>query len=189
MLYGDGSTGICDFSSLRLMPLSLPLSESVEPRKWPALAEPPDTSSFTRLLAALMACLVPMMVPRPGLLLTGCTERGAIFPPAAMPEPFPVGCARDFTDELRDFDPLAERHRFLFPFDCTFWFAVGFAWLFLPGTGAVKGGGKPIPEATGGTPSLGTERPARLLLVLPFSLTILVLHPTDVRLSHLSSDV
>lgn len=55
-----------------------------------------------------------------------------------MPELFPTGCARDLTEELRDFDPLAERPRFLFPLAWTFWLAVGFAWLFLPGAGLLK---------------------------------------------------
>lgn len=107
-----------DLSSLTFTPLSFPLSESPEP----LMCLPdvlPVASSLTRLLAALMACFVPIIVPLPGLLLTAAVVvRGADVRPdgGRLALVFLVtGVAKDLVEELRPLELLAESERALLP--------------------------------------------------------------------------
>lgn len=106
-----------DLSSLTFTPLSLPLSESPEP--FMCLPDMlPVASSLTRLLAARMACFVPMIVPLPGLLLTAAVVRGADVRPEGgrLALVFLVtGVAKDLVEELRPFELLADSERALLP--------------------------------------------------------------------------
>lgn len=106
-----------DLSSLTFTPLSFPLSESPEPLR--CLPDRlPVASSLTRLLAALMACFVPMMVPLPGLLLTAAVVRGADVRPdgGRLALVFLVtGVAKDLVEELRPLELLTESERALLP--------------------------------------------------------------------------
>lgn len=120
MLYGEGSMAMGALSSLTFAPLSFPLSESPEP----LMCLPdmfPVASSLTRLLAALMACLVPMMVPLPGLLLTAVVVvvvRGAEVRPEGgrLALVFLVTVeAKDLVEELRPLELLADSERALLP--------------------------------------------------------------------------
>lgn len=106
-----------DLPSLAFTPLSFPLSESPEP----LMCLPdglPVASSITRLLAALMACFVPMMVPLPVLLLTAAVVRGADVRPdgGRLALVFLVmGVAKDLVEELRPLELLTESERALLP--------------------------------------------------------------------------
>lgn len=108
-------------SSFTFTPLSLPLSESPEPLVCLPDMLPAD-SSLTLLLAALMACLVPMMVPLPGLLLTAAEGRGAAVRPDGGRLAlvfFTTGAAKDLVEELNPFELLAESERaLLLPLTC-----------------------------------------------------------------------
>lgn len=154
----------------------------------------PVASSLTRLLAALlMACLVPMMVPLPGLLLVTAIERAGDFPLGGRLALRAAAVSRDFEEELRAlellvdsvraFDPLATRARELA--------------LLLTCPNLLVGDGEDGEVGAGvevevGTPSLGID-----LLDLPllpklaplFSLDSPGLDPTEVRLSDLSKDI
>lgn len=102
-------------SSLTFTPLSFPLSESPDPLMClPDML--PVASSLTRLLAALMACFVPIIVPLPGLLLTAAVVRGADVRPdgGRLALVFLVtGVAKDLVEELRPLELLADSERAL----------------------------------------------------------------------------
>lgn len=106
-----------DLSSLTFTPLSFPLSESPEP----LMCLPdmfPVASSLTRLLAALMACFVPIIVPLPGLLLTAAGARGADVRPDGGRFAFVVlvtGAAKDLVEELSPLELLVDSERALLP--------------------------------------------------------------------------
>lgn len=107
-----------DLSSLTFTPLSFPLSESPEPLMClPDML--PVASSLTRLFAALMACFVPIIVPRPGLLLTAVVVRGAAVRPdggrLALLVFLVTGEAKDLVEELKPFELFADSERALLP--------------------------------------------------------------------------
>lgn len=190
-----------DLSSPTFTPLSLPLSESPEPLM--CLPEAlPDASSLTRLLAARMACLVPMIVPLPGLLLTAVVGRGAEVRPdgGRLALVFLVtGAARDLVEELRPLELLADSERALFPLMAPN--ALGFTLAFTcpgllipPGPPHGDGGEVAMGELDElGIPNLGMDL-LDLLLLLPrlaplFSLLRIGLEPDSDRLSILSRDI
>lgn len=189
-----------DLSSPTLTPLSFPLSES--PGFLRCLPdELPDASSLTRLLAARMACLVPMMVPRPGLLLTGAVARGAeVFPEGGrLALGFLVaGAARDLVEELRPFELLADSERALLPLTAPTILGLtpAFTCPGLPRAPELphgEGGEVAMGELVElGTPNLGMDL-LDLLLLLPrlaplFSRLRTGLELMKDRLSHLSRD-
>ena len=163
-----------------------------------------DASSLTRLLAALMACLVPMMVPLPGLLLTAVV---VVLVAEVLPDggrlalaPLVTGCANDLVEELRPLELLADSERALFTFVTPN--VLGLALAFAcPGLPIPPG----LPHGDGGEVAMGVldelEIPKRgidlldlLLLLLPklaplFSLLRAGLEPDRDRLSHLSRDM
>ena len=107
---------IGDLSSFTFTPLSFPLSESPAPLMClPDML--PVASSLTRLLAALMACFVPMIVPLPGLVLTvAVLVRGADVRPdgGRLALVFLVtGAAKDLVEELRPLELLTDSERAL----------------------------------------------------------------------------
>lgn len=188
-----------DLSSLTFTPLSLPLSESPEPLMClPDML--PVASSLTRLLAALMACFVPIIVPLPGLLLTAAVARG----PDVRPEGgrlalvfLVTGAAKDLVEELRPLELLADSERALLQLTApnALGFTEAFAWpglLRLPPLG--DDGQVAIGELEElGMPNLGMDL-LDLPLLLPrlaplFSLLSAALDPDKERLSHLSRDI
>lgn len=188
-----------DLSSLRFTPLSLPLSESPEPlRCLPDVL--PVASSLTRLLAARIACLVPMIVPRPGLLLTAALARGAEVLPVGgrLALGFLVaGAARDLVEELRPLELLADNERALLPLTAPS--ALGLTLLLtcpgLPRAPVVlhgEGGEVAMAELLEmGKPNLGIGLLGMLLprLAPLFSRLRVGLEPTMDMLSHLSRDI
>lgn len=106
-----------DLSSLTFTPLSFPLSESPEPLMCLPVGVP-VASSLTRLLAALMACFVPIIVPLPGLLPAAAVVRVADVRPdgGRLALVFLVtGVDRDLLEELRPFELFADSERALLP--------------------------------------------------------------------------
>lgn len=188
-----------DLSSLRFTPLSLPLSESPEPlRCLPDVL--PDASSLTRLLAARMACLVPMMVPRPGLLLTAAVARGAEVLPVGGRLAFgflEAGAARDLVEELRPLELLADNKRALLPLTAptTLGLTLPLTCPGLPRAPVVlhgEGGEVAMAELLEmGKPNLGIGLLGMLLprLAPLFSRLRVGLEPTMDMLSHLSRDI
>ena len=191
-----------DLSSPTLAPLSFPLSESPDARTClPDVVL--DASSLTRLLAALMACLVPIMVPLPGLLLTAVV---VVLVADVLPDggrlalaPLVTGCANDLVEELRPLELLADSERALFTFVTPNVLGLTLAFA-CPGLPIPPG----LPHGDGGEVAMGVldelEIPKRgidlldLLLLLPklaplFSLLRAGLEPDRDRLSHLSRDM
>lgn len=186
-------------SSLTFTPLSFPLSESPVPLMClPDML--PVASSLTRLLAALIACFVPIIVPLPGLLLTAAGVRGADVRPdgGRLALVFLVtGVAKDLVEELRPLELLADSDRALLPLTVPNALVFTDA-LTCPGLLRVPPLGDDGQVAIGeldelGIPNLGMGLPDFPLL-LPrlaplFSLLSAVLEPDKDRLSHLSRDI
>lgn len=188
-----------DLSSLTFTPLSFPLSESPEPLTClPDML--PVASSLTRLFAARMACFVPIIVPLPGLLVTAAADRGADVRPdgGRLALVFLVtGAAKDFVEELRPLELLADSERALLPLAApkALGFTEAFTW---PGLLTFPPLGEEGQVAIGeldelGIPNFGMDL-LDLLLLLPrlaplFSLLSAALEPDKDRLSHLSSDI
>lgn len=188
-----------DLSSLTFTPLSFPLSESAEAFTcFPDML--PVASSLTRLFAALMACFVPMIVPLPGLLVTAAVVRGADVRPEGgrLALVFLVdGAAKDFVEELKPLELLADSERALEPLTAPN--DLGFTEAFTcPGLLTFPPLGEDGQEAIGALDELGIPNREMdlldLLLLLPrlaplFSLLSAALEPDKDRLSHLSSDI
>lgn len=185
--------GVC-LSSLRFTPLSLPLSESPEPFAcFPeGLAK---TNSLTRLFAARIACLVPIIVPLVGLPLPPTVARGnAVFPEGGRLAFLVAGATRDLVDELRALELLADNVRVLFALTgiCLVLRLPLTSSLFTVVTGFIQDGGEVAieEEVTTGDPNLPTDLLDLLLRLAPlFSRLSAGFDPKDDKLSHLSRDI
>lgn len=155
--------------------------------------ELPTANSLTRLLAARIACFVPIIVPFPCLVLELVTERVGGFPVGGRLVFRAAETARNLVEELRDFEQVLNKVFPLLPFP-TMDLGVILAFicpsLQIP---LVDGGEVAVGvDIEQGVPGFGTilaDLPVLLILTLLFSLDVIGLEPTEVKLSHLSSDI
>lgn len=150
-----------------------------------------DASSLTRLLAARMACFVPMRVPLPAFALAPITDRVDVFPLGGRLVVRTLEVENDFV-ALKGLEPLLDKDFILFPLP-TMVLGLILA-LICPNLLSARvlvDGGERGAEVELVTPSLGTILLDLLLLprlALLLSLIIPCLDPIDVKLSHLSRE-